>query len=616
MCSRPLAVGPSAVMLAALASLACGQDLAKPPRALRLVGEFDVGQGGVVTSLAFSPDGKLLAAGSDAGEVVVSRVDTGELVVRLLAARETPRLTFSPDGRRLAAAGARDLRVFAIPGGEMVAAREVFAESPVAWSADGKTMVAQATVDSIAILAGDDLAERGRLALRQRGSVRSFTWARDGRSVTLVQYRGGLFTLDLQTGEQELLAEGQLVGAVSFDGDRWLVAREGRSALPPTPNIEDLGRARNLVAAPDAGQLLLCWNEVSWRSRDGRVLCSLPAADAVALRPSGDLAAVARSGVVQLVAPDGSVVRELRGHRERPSQVVIAGGGPPGGGCVVASTWTFFEPATRPNLFVYDVAKGERHDVTMTPSPRTLRASPASPDVLITGKRNRLWNPRTRSTTFDLGVGTLPSSPVWSPDARWIWTGRPRMAALRGEVDMVFDLSSRGERGFATPRGSEPLAWRHDGEALLSSLQIAHGLGGMGDLLVTVGGKVVATATFQVLVHQAVWSPDGRTIALATNGGIKILDGETLATKAEGPRGSAWVRYLDAHHLVCSADNRVTVLRVDSGDVVLTQPLRAGLDHRPSHFFGFLGPPGDALADGSIVVAADGVGVSVFEVVR
>lgn len=140
--------------------------------------------------------------------------------------------------------------------------------------------------------------------------------------------------------------------------------------------------------------------------------------------------------------------------------------------------------------------------------------------------------------------------------------------------------------------------------------------GGTAELFLTLGGRVRATVALDVMVYQAVWSPDGGTIAATTTRGILVLDGATLATKAMGPRGSAWVRYLDADHLVCSADNRVTVLRADSGEVLLTQPLRAGLDHRPSPFRTLLGPPGDASADGRIVVAADGVGVLVFEVVR
>ncbi len=602
-----------AVVLAVLVAPASSQNATQAPRALRLRGEFDVGVGGTVSTLAFSDDGRLLAAASDVGEVVVSRVDTGELVVRLLAARETPTLAFSPNGDRLAAVGGRDLRVFTIPGGEVVAAREVFYGSPVAWSHRGETLVVQTTTDSIALLASEDLIEHQRIPLGGGGQLSALTLARDGQSVSFVQFRRGLFTVDLQSGEERLRAEGVLAGAVSFDGDRWLVAREGRSPLAPAPGIEDLGRARSLVAARDADQFLVRGREVVWRTHDGKVLCTLPGAEAVTLRPSGDLAAVARRGTIQLVAPDGSVVRELRGHRARPHQVVIAGDQR----SVVATKSPHAVPVTGPNVIVYDVPTGERHAVTITPSPRALRASAGSPNVLFTGERNLLWDPRAKSATFDLGAGQLPSSPAWSPDARWIWTGRPRSVAPRGEIDTVFDQSSCDQRSLATPRGSEPLAWRHDGDALVLTRPVADSFGGgMGELFLTVGGKMRATVSLRFLVYEAVWSPDGRSIALTTSGGILIVDGETLATKAEGPRGSAWVRFLDADHVVCSADNRVTVLRTDSGEIVVTQALRAGLHHRSTQQPGLLGPPGDASADGRIVVAADGVGVVVFEVIR
>ena len=42
--------------------------------------------------------------------------------------------------------------------------------------------------------------------------------------------------------------------------------------------------------------------------------------------------------------------------------------------------------------------------------------------------------------------------------------------------------------------------------------------------------------------------------------------------------------------------------------------MRAGLDDRAPDCFDLIGPPGDASADGRVVVATDGVGVLVFEV--
>lgn len=85
----------------------------------------------------------------------------------------------------------------------------------------------------------------------------------------------------------------------------------------------------------------------------------LPDADSVALRPSGDLAAVARRGTVQLVAPDGTVVRALRGHHAPPRQVVIAGDNR----SVVACASWFGSSAPGPDLVVYDLPTGERPPV-------------------------------------------------------------------------------------------------------------------------------------------------------------------------------------------------------------------------------------------------------------
>jgi WD40 repeat protein len=63
------------------------------------------GEGGEFTSVAFSPDGKLLAAGSAIGRVRLWTV--GGSLVRVLNGHKGPvwSLSFAPDGRTLATAG-------------------------------------------------------------------------------------------------------------------------------------------------------------------------------------------------------------------------------------------------------------------------------------------------------------------------------------------------------------------------------------------------------------------------------------------------------------------------------------------------------------------------------
>jgi WD40 repeat protein len=124
---------------------------AKPPTQVRTL---DAGMG-IVQALAFSPDGRLLAAGASSGLVQLRSGATGELLHTLIGHRPTvASVAFSPDGRTLISAGMDHIvRSWDANNGRLVGQadrgnRWIWS---VAFSPDGHTIAAASDDDTISL---------------------------------------------------------------------------------------------------------------------------------------------------------------------------------------------------------------------------------------------------------------------------------------------------------------------------------------------------------------------------------------------------------------------------------------------------------------------------------
>ena len=83
--------------------------------------KFVVSHQNDVTDIAFSPNGKLIASGDTNGAILVSEINSGQIVAQFEHGGEITALTFSPDSRRIASTSSHISRVWELDTSQEVA---------------------------------------------------------------------------------------------------------------------------------------------------------------------------------------------------------------------------------------------------------------------------------------------------------------------------------------------------------------------------------------------------------------------------------------------------------------------------------------------------------------
>jgi WD40 repeat protein len=194
------------------------------------------GHAKAVKSLAFAPDGRLLASGAEDGEVKLWDLSTRR-ARQMLPGLKGPVvcLAFAPDGRLLAASGQGVVKLWEVQSGkERPALPETAPGKPatnLTFSPDGKTLYAWGVQG---VKAWDAESEQARPLLQgQDGQIRTVALSPEGRRLVTVTQDGRLQVWDPATGGklQELVLPGPVQGVAFAPDGRHLATANGNGTV-------------------------------------------------------------------------------------------------------------------------------------------------------------------------------------------------------------------------------------------------------------------------------------------------------------------------------------------------------------------------------------------------
>jgi WD40 repeat protein/serine/threonine protein kinase len=458
------------------------------------------------SALSISPDGQRLAAGSRDGQIKVWDWEAGQELLELRGhTREVLTVAFSPDGTLLASGSGSgllgepgELKLWdAATGRELLnIPRSPHGVTAVAFSPDGRRL-ATGTGDRGGIGEANlwDVTS-GQELLRISGeseAVNFLVFSPDGQGLATCGWlRPGVRLWDTRTGQNLLSIHGDVRAPVAFSPDgRQLLARGGKKTLAvwdavQNPAFRSLRVCKTLengsmALTPDGRLLATDGNDTIrggkvWDARTGEHLLDIPGRNAVFHPDSRRLAFIDSwdNSVHVWDVPAGQEQLRLQGHTSwvrglvfSPDGRLLAGAG--NGGTV--RLWDLatgteiarcqghtgnvvkvvFSPDGRrlvsagqdTTVRVWDVPGG-RELLTFREHAAEVAGVSFSPDGLLIASEDRkhnliLWDSATGNVKHALNIGSGPAGDVcFTPDGR-------RLVALAGMEVKVWDVATGQE---------------------------------------------------------------------------------------------------------------------------------------------------------------------------
>lgn len=482
-----------------------------------------------VEAIAFSPDGRRLAAGTDDNRVMIWSVASGRLVrmVRDPGGKGIWGVAFSPDGALLAYAdGAGKVWLTNAADGHTVRVLKAHAQLALAFAPDGRTL---ATDDPTSGAELWNVATGARLKHFAGAPINGLAFSPDGRTLAGAGGDGTVTAWNVRTGARTQTLRGHTgaVNAVAFSPDGSTLASAGAdhkvilwSAATgqelhvltghtlPVEAVAFSPSGQTLVSGGDDAQVII------WGARPGhveRVLAAGTPALAVAYSPAGPLLASGQADgtVAMWDTSTGRRLRILSGHSGPVESVAFS----PDGGTLAAGD-------TDGTVVLWNVRTGARertlrghsnivYSVAFSPDGRTL-ASGSADDTVI------LWNPRTGAREHTLrGHDDFVYAVAFSPDSKVL------ASASADKNVILWDVTSG--RRLRTLTGHiasvETVAFSPDGRTLVSgsddgTLILWNPQTGRKKQTLAAGGRVLSAA----------FSSNGRFLAFSEHSPNVVLE--------------------------------------------------------------------------------------------